>query len=195
MPNLVSVALPSSTMSVKDFRTLRTPIPISTPESALEQLPALREAMKARDASLSHIKAAERETVERAARASKNLREVIFSRNVEADDRMEYSVRYEVTRRAPLKSRTRSFNPVAVSLKPEVLTAATLEACAPLLPPPPPMSLALTLKQLWAAPPASRRVLTLAAAWAMIPDFPGDVFRVNCLVHDMAKESPKNEEL
>ena len=193
MPSLLSIALPSSTMSRKDFHTLRTPLPISTPENALEQLPNLREALKSRSTALLKTGIAEIETVQRAGHASSHLREVMFTRNVEADDRMEYGVRYVLASNKNNNGRKDSSDRgnahgygrimgfrLDLSQKPEIVPAAMDERhCESLLPHTPPASLALTLQQLWAAPPANRRLRTLTAAWAMIPIYPADIFTTN----------------
>lgn len=188
MPSLLSIALPSSTMSRKDFHTLRTPLPISTPENALEQLPNLREALKSRNTALLKTGIAEIETVQRAGHASSQLRQVVFTRNVEADDSMEYGVRYVLASNKNNNERKDSSDHYGrimgfrldLSQKPEIVPAAMDERhCVSLLPHTPPASLALTLQQLWAAPPANRRLRTLTAAWAMIPIYPADIFTTN----------------
>jgi hypothetical protein len=166
-------------MSRKDFHTLRTPLPISTPENALEQLPNLREALKSRSTALMKTGFAEIETVQRAGHASSDLREVVFTRNVEADDRMEYGVRYVISYKDPYRENGGIGFRLDLSQKPEIVAATTDEKhCTSLLPHTPPASLALTLQQLWAAPPANRRLRTLTAAWATIPAYPADVFTV-----------------
>lgn len=166
-------------MSRKDFLTLRTPLPISTPENALEQLPNLREALKSRSAALLKTGLAEIETVQRAGHVSSNLQEVVFTRNVEVDDRVEYGVRYVLSNKdSPHGNASGQMGfRLDLSQKPEIMAATTDgRHCTSLLPHTPTASLALTLQQLWAAPPANRRLRTLTAAWAMIPIYPADVF-------------------
>lgn len=193
MPTLKSIALPSSTISTKDFQTLRTPLPISPPENALEELPNLREALKLRTASLSRIVLAEREVVENIGHGSENLRQIMFSRNVEADDRMEYAVRYTIPRGTPPSDAAYPVkNRLNVMPKPEILSAANDEHTAPLMPQAPPTSLAFTLQQLWAAPPASRRIRRLVASWATVPMFPADVFKMNIDADAVKKSHESN---
>lgn len=196
MPSLTSVALPTSAMTTKDFQTLRSPLPVSRPELAMEQLPSLREAIRLRHVAIRRTASAEQGILESAGRLSEKLMEVSFVRHAEADDRMEYSIRYAVPRRqdpprqlprniASLRQSNRQRRPSLLALsraseEPEVLTAidAGPQFTIPLLPQSRPKSLALTLQQLWSIAPGSLRLRTLTAAWAKIPVFPAEAYSV-----------------
>lgn len=168
MPRLISISLPSSTIPSKDFHTLRTPLPIPNRESALEQLPILRNALRSRSVSLQRSSQAEFDVVRGASRRSTNLREVIFVRNAEADDLMEYAIRYSISR-VPSFLEGSSRVPKIQLSKPEVLSAAAdTRYSTPLLPPAPPTSLALTLRNLWAVPPEAFHARTPTAAWSLV---------------------------
>ncbi|KAF9519641.1 hypothetical protein BS47DRAFT_1336729 [Hydnum rufescens UP504] len=163
MPNLKSLALPSSVFSPKDFDLLRTPIPIYRPENARQHLPTLHAVVEDRHQALSRVATGEKHVIERIGSVAPGIQDVRFVRNAIADDRLEYAVKYGVNvvpertihvgARAP---------PIVRPPRADIISVDIVEAKEDQVPPwpyVPSTSLAHTLRKLWTALPDSRQMI------------------------------------
>ena len=163
MPDLKSLALPSSVFNYNDFELLRKPIPIYRPENARQNLPALHAVVEDRHQALSRVATSEIHVIEQIGRVAPGIEDVRFVRNAIADDRLEYAVRYGVT---VVPERTILVDPSALPIvrpsRTDVISVEIVEAKDDQVPPwpyVPSTSLAHTLRKLWTSSPDSRQLL------------------------------------
>ena len=132
-------------MTNTQFDTLRTRIPISTPETAREDLPTLKAVIDSRRQVLQDVTTAEWNIVEQVRAQAIGLEYVSFVRNYFPDDPVEYEVRYGTLRldRGLATGQT----PTVTSVK---LIQAREDQEAP-WPFAPDLSLSHTLRRLWSS--------------------------------------------
>jgi len=154
IPNLKQLFLPSSVMTNTQFDMLRTPIPISAPETARENLPALKAIIDSRHRVLEDVTVAEWDVVEQISAQGVGLEYVSFVRNYFPDDPVEYEVRYGTSRNhmGSRLSTPRMSTIVSVKL---IEARDGQESPWPFAPS---LSLSHTLRRLWSSSPhLSRR--------------------------------------
>lgn len=149
LPNLRYLALPSSIISPEDFAIVRTPLPKSSLENALDHLPALRTSIEARRETLARTESSERETVEQIGLLAPNIKHVSFVRTVYPETPIEYEVKYAVRVHSSHVAPPRPTRAEVVDVE---LARARDDQSAP-WPFAPTVSLAYTLRRLWSSNP------------------------------------------
>src|SRR5260221_6895056 len=147
MPNLKRLFLPSSVMTNTQFDVLRTPIPISAPETAREDLPALKAIIDSRYRVLEDVTAAEWSIVDKIGAQAVGLEYVSFVRNYFPDDPVEYEVRYRTDSSHTRSRLSTAQNSAIVSVK-LIQARDGQESPWPFAPH---LSLSHTLQRLWSA--------------------------------------------
>ncbi|KAF8332672.1 uncharacterized protein EI90DRAFT_3122413 [Cantharellus anzutake] len=183
MPNLKRLYLPSSIMTYTQFEALRTRIPISTPDTARADLPALRAAIDVRRRILEEVAAAEWRIVQRIKeQVTMGLEHASFVRNYFPDDPVQYEVRYGTRGGSGasngndsggscvspwLRSQSHDHHPPANTISVKLIQARDgQEAPWPYAPD---LSLSHTLRRLWLSASTSTSTATSTAATAPSP--------------------------
>lgn len=92
-PNLRSLSLPSNTASASDYSLVRSPLTTRS-QTTLAPIPPSKSLISARYSALERCDAVEFSVISELLKQDKPLQKLAFVRQIQAEDRMEYSVLY-----------------------------------------------------------------------------------------------------